>query len=136
MSPQATIAFSLSTTSPVIKWVFNLWARLHPYVTEWVEDLPDEPNENTIYIIGGRQYPFYAAIACPRRSCKHIIHLDLSPQVKRRWRFVEHGGGEITLTPSIHVTGLPCRCHFWMVRSRIVWSERPPLVVPEANRHD
>lgn len=120
----------------MFRWIFNIWARFRPYSTEWVEDLPDDLQENTVYIIGGRKHPFYAAIVCPRKACRQVVHLDVSPQVVKRWRITEHADGQISLAPSVHVTGLSCRCHYWLRKGRIVWSERPPLFVPEENRHD
>ena len=120
----------------MIRLLWNAWARLHPYQTEWVEDLPSAPRQYTIYIIGGRRHPFYAAIVCSRRRCDQVIHLDLSPEAKRRWRVREHNSGRVSLTPSVHVTGLPCKCHYWLRRGCVVWSEAPPLRVPRENRCD
>ena len=120
----------------MIKWLFNLWAQFHPYHTEWVEDLPENPAKNTVYIVGGREYPFYAAIVCPRQACRQVVHLDVSPDVRKKWRITEHPNGLISLFPSVHVTGLACQCHYWLRQGRIVWSEAPPLFVPERNKHD
>lgn len=120
----------------MIRWLFNFWARFHPYHTKWVEDLPENPQKNTVYIIGGRKHQFYAAVACPRQACKQIIHLDVSPRVAKRWAITEHSNGRISLSPSVHVTGLPCGCHYWLRKGRIVWSEAPPLFVPERNKRD
>ena len=120
----------------MIKWLFNFLARFHLYHTEWVEDLPENPQKDTVYIIGGRKHPFYAAVACPRKACRQFVHLDVSPQVLERWRITEQPDGRISLAASVHVTGLPCRCHYWLRRGRIVWSETPLILVPEENRHD
>ena len=120
----------------MLRWLFNFWARFYPYRTEWVEDLPEQRNKNTVYIVGGRQYPFYAAVACPRQACRQLVHLDISSDAPKKWRVTEHSDGRISLWPSVHVTGLSCRCHYWLRRGRIVWSEAPSLFVPENNRHD
>ena len=120
----------------MIKWFFNLLARFSLYSTKWVEDLPDNPCQKTVYIIGGRKHPFYAAIVCPRKACQQVVHLDLSPGANERWSITEHLDGLISISPSIHVTRLPCQCHYWLRRGRIVWSEAPKLFVPEVNRRD
>ncbi|MCY4276900.1 MAG: DUF6527 family protein [Gammaproteobacteria bacterium] len=120
----------------MIRWLFNLWAAHHQYRTEWVEDLPDGLSKDTVYIVGGRKYPFQAAVVCPRRACKQVIHLDLSPGVEQQWHIEEHGDGEISLHPSIHVTGLSCNCHYWLRHGTVRWSETPKLRVPRENRHD
>ena len=120
----------------MFRWLFNIGARFHPYRTQWVEDLPGAPQKDTVYVIGGRRNPFSAAVVCPRKKCRQIIQLDISPQVKPRWKMREHSDGRISLWPSVLVTNLPCRCHYWMRRGHIVWSESPTVRVPEANRHD
>ena len=120
----------------MIKWLLNLWERFHPYRTEWVEDLPSDIEPKTVYVVGGRVHPFYVAIVCPRRTCRQIIHLDISPVAAVRWCLTEHSNGRISLSPSIFVTGLSCQCHYWLREGRIVWSEAPSLLVPESNRHD
>ena len=120
----------------MIRWLFNLWALFYPYRTEWVEDIPENLDKNTVYIVGGREYPFYAAIVCPRRSCRQVVNLDVSADVRKKWRITEHPDGRVTLSPSVHVTGLVCRCHYWLRKGCIVWCEAPPIFVPETNRYD
>jgi len=120
----------------MIRWIFNLWARLHPYNTKWVEDLPELSERNTVYIIGGRKYPFQAAIVCPKRKCKNIVQVDISPETEPHWKLTEHSNGKVSLTPSVHVTGMPCQCHYWLRRGVIWWSETPTILVPSENRHD
>ncbi len=118
----------------MIKWLFNCWAKLHPYRTEWVEDLPDCTSKDTVYVVGGRKYPFQAVLVCPRRACKQLVHLDVSPDIKGYWKLTEHSRGELSLYPSVHVTGLRCKCHYWLMRGRIRWSETPVILVPRENR--
>ena len=118
----------------MIRRLLNVVERFRPYRSEWVEDLPDLPRDRTVYIIGGREHPFHAAIVCPRSACRQVIHLDISHQVSRRWRMTEHEDGRISLAPSVHVTDLPCKCHYWMRKGTIMWSDVPPLFVPRENR--
>ena len=118
----------------MIKWLANLVAHFRPYCTEWVDDPPDEPRPRTVYVVGGRRHPFYTVVACPRRACPQVVNLDVSPEVKPRWRIKEHTDGTLSLHPSIRVTGLPCKCHYWLRRGRVVWSEAPKVFVPRRNR--
>lgn len=106
----------------LLNWIKS---KSDPYRIEWVEDMPATPIKNTVYVIGGREYPFYAAVACPKKWCREFIFLEISPQFKRRWRIKEHSDGTISLFPSIHVTKLPCQCHYWLRRGKIVWSTFP-----------
>lgn len=118
----------------MIKLLFNLFAARQRYRTEWVEDLPEDVQRQTLYVIGGREHPFYAAVVCPRRACRQVIHLDLSTDAEKRWRLKEHSDGSISLSPSVHVTGMPCGCHYWLREGRIRWTAAPPLVVPKENK--
>ena len=118
----------------MIKLLFNILAGRRRYRTEWVDDLPEDVRRETVYIIGGRQHPFYAAIVCPRRACRQVIHLDISPEVQKRWRLREHRDGSVSLRPSVHVTTMPCRCHYWFREGRVRWADAPPLAVPKENR--
>lgn len=116
---------------------FNFLEQRKPlYRTEWVEDLPEIPRKRTVYIIGGREHPFYAAIVCPRDGCGHVAHLGVSNQFARhkRWRISEKKDGTISLFPSVHVTGRKCRCHYWLRKGKIEWSDRPPFTVPKENK--
>lgn len=127
-------AYSYATTSTVIRLLFNFFGARRRYRTEWVEDLPEDVRRQTVYIIGGREHPFYAAVVCPRRSCRQVIHLDLSPDVASRWRLTEHANGYVSLSPSVHVTGMPCGCHYWFRESCIRWTSAPRLLVPKENK--
>lgn len=118
----------------MIKLIFNLLASRRRYQTEWVEDLPEDVQRDTVYVIGGRQHPFYAAVVCPRRACRQVIHLELSEQATKPWRLAEHQDGTISLAPSVHVTGMSCRCHYWFREGHVRWAETPPLVVPRENK--
>lgn len=118
----------------MIKHLANALARFRPYRTEWVDDPPDTPLPRTVYVVGGRRHPFSAVVACPRRACRQSVNLDVSPEVTPRWRVQEHTDGTLSLHPSIHVAALPCKCHYWLRRGRVVWHEAPPIFVPRRNR--
>jgi len=115
--------------------VINFFERAtRQYKTEWVEDLPEDTSNNTVYIIGGRENPFYAALTCPHKRCKKIIHLQISPQFQRRWQIREHEDGALTLNPSIDIIDSSCRCHYWIKKGHVVWCDIPPLFVPKENQ--
>jgi len=73
-----TAVFPCGTIFAMVRWPFSQLAKRHPYGTEWVEDLPERVAKDTVYIIGGKTYPFQAAVICPRRRCQQIIRLDIS----------------------------------------------------------
>lgn len=112
----------------------NFRERWRKYRTRWVADLPEKPERNTAYVIGGRKYPYYAAITCPRKKCRIIVHLEVSAEFKKRWKLIEHDDGSISLSPSIHVTKAPCHCHYFLKKGKITWAEPPVFFVPAENR--
>ena len=116
--------------------ILNLFERFRRYETLWVEDLPDNPVRDTVYIVGGREHPFHASVVCPRKKCKEVVQLSISPESKKRWKVTEHRDKSISLSPSIYVTGLPCKCHYWLKRGKIIWCEMPSLLVPRKNQRN
>ena len=115
--------------------LLNLFERLRKYQTHWVEDLPENPERDTVYVIGGREHPYYAAIICPRKNCKNIVHLEISTEFKKRWKLHEHHDGSVSLSPSVHVINAPCGCHYFLRKGKITWAEFPVLFVPKENRN-
>ncbi len=112
----------------------NLLERFRQYKAEWVEDLSERTYKNTIYIIGGREHPFYAAVTCPRRRCKKVIHLEISKQFEKRWLIEEDENGAMSLSPSIYMVDSLCRCHYWIKKGHVVWHSLPPLFVSKSNK--
>ncbi len=120
----------------MITKILNLFEYFRRYETQWVEDLPDNLKRDTVYIIGGRDHPFQAVVVCPRKKCKEAIHLAISPESRKKWKVTEHKDKSISLSPSIYVTGLPCKCHYWLKRGKIIWYEMPSLLVPRKNKRN
>jgi len=118
----------------IMVWILNLLERRRRFRTVWVEDLPPSPERDALYVIGEREHPSYLAVACRRRDCRKLIHLEISKDFKPRWKLAELPDGSLTVTPSIRVVDSSCRCHFWVRKGHVVWSEFPPLRVPEENR--
>ena len=97
------------------------------YKTQWVDDLPDNPREDTIYVVGGREYPYRVVMVCPNSRCDHLVYLDVSPDADIRWRISEHDDGSLSLSPSIFLTKLPCRSHYWVRMGEVFWTPPPWL---------
>ncbi len=129
------LALLYKTIFVMIKWFFNQWSKCHPYKTKWVEDLPDPVTKNIVYVIGEKSLPFQVAVACPRKRCQQIVHLDVAPELPNRWFITVHSNETISLHPSIHITSWRCRCHYWLSRGKILWSEAPRIFVPKENEY-
>ncbi|WP_424946017.1 DUF6527 family protein [Candidatus Spongiihabitans sp.] len=104
----------------MLRWFVALWKP--KYKTLWIEDLPDKLSKKTIYIVGGREFPFQAVFLCPK-NCEEKIFLNLSEQHHRneRWDITEHTDHSISLHPSVWMKTLKCNCHYWVKKGRIIW---------------
>lgn len=75
-------------------------------------------DDGVLYVVDDSPYVQYN---CPC-GCGSIVTL---PTLKHQegyhgWGFLEDRG-MITLSPSIHSTGLPCRSHYFIRANRVVW---------------
>lgn len=88
-----------------------------------VEDLPEYPLANTVYIVGSADDPWLAALVCPC-GCGEVIKCPLARLAGPLWT-VEVMDGLATLRPSVWRT-VGCRSHFFVVRGRIEWVTKLP----------
>lgn len=110
-----------------MKWlreIFRrLWRRLFrkpiPLKTERIEELPDELDPGSVYLVGEGEHLWYAAIVCPCR-CRATLYMNLMPHSRPRWEAIEHGDGTITLEPSVW-RNKECGSHFFLRRGLVVW---------------
>jgi hypothetical protein len=82
--------------------------------TEFVEFIPDELNEETLYI--SEKY------GCAIHKCfcgcgKQVV----TPFYPTGWKLIKDDKG-VTLDPSIGSWNLPCRSHYWVKNSKVVWA--------------
>ena len=97
-------------------WSFFPWSR---WKVAYVEDAPDAPHNGRVFIVGGREHPFQAVLACPCR-CGCPIWLDLVPGRGHHWTAKADSKGVVTLAPSVWRTD-GCRSHFVLRRGRVEW---------------
>lgn len=110
-----------------IKIAFEFWQRVRSWfglpqkiAPASVEDLPDELETSTLYLVGQQQQPWSAALLCPC-GCQAVIQLSLIQDDDPRWRVTFNADQTVTLHPSIwRIKG--CRSHFFVRSNRIVWA--------------
>lgn len=101
--------------------VFRAWLlrRPLPYGAVTVEELPDELDARTLYVVGEKGYVWFAAMLCPC-GCGSTLHLNMLPDSRPRWKLTEHRDGTPSLHPSVwRVKG--CGSHFFLRRGLIDW---------------
>lgn len=86
---------------------------------EYVEDLPEQPQMNTLYIAGEDPHYWAAAMRCPC-GCGDSIHLNLLEQESPSWQLRMHKDGSVSLLPSVWRTK-GCRSHFFVRNGCIEW---------------
>jgi hypothetical protein len=83
---------------------------------EFVEYIPDELQEGTLYI----SVRFATAVHKCCCGCGHEVVTPLSP---RDWKLI-FDGETVSLDPSIGNWSFPCQSHYWIRRNRIVRARR------------
>jgi uncharacterized protein DUF6527 len=112
-----------------MKWLRNLWNRFWRWVrrapvplrTVFVEELPDDLESKSVYLVGEGAYLWIAAMLCPC-GCGDTLHMSLLSDGRPKWELIRHGDGTISLRPSVWRTK-GCRSHFFLRRGMIVWCE-------------
>ncbi len=113
-----SIAWLRHRTALARQWVLD--QLVLPYRTVVVEaNLPAVLKKRTFYIVQEDGFEEQAAMLCPCGR-KHILHMNLLPDERPRWRVTRHADGTATLHPSIW-RKKDCRSHFWFRRGRVIW---------------
>jgi len=97
-------------------------AKLAP---EWTasraEDMPEELEPQTVYLVGETSCPWAAAFVCPC-GCEAMISLSLVRGDDPSWVASVDGKGRPTIHPSVwRVRG--CKSHFILRQGRIIWAQ-------------
>lgn len=93
---------------------------------EFVEFIPDELEQNTIYI----SIPYAAVMHLCLCGCGNKSITPLEPSR----RHLEFDGATISLTPSVGNWSFPCQSHYWITNGRVRASARWSREKIEAGR--
>lgn len=89
------------------------------YKAKKVEELPDELDRKSVYLVGENNHLWFAAMLCPC-GCGSVLQMGLMAAQRPRWTVVEHNDGTVSLHPSVwRIVG--CKSHFWLRRGKINW---------------
>lgn len=101
-----------------IKNFFTQWLQ-SSYKVNFVDDLPDEIKNKTIYIVGTKENPWLINLQCPC-GCQELIQLNLLKEASPCWFYRINRKGKIDISPSIQRT-VNCKSHFYVRNNKIVW---------------
>lgn len=82
---------------------------------EFVTTVPDQLEAATLYV----SMPYATAIHLCACGCREQVVTPISPTA---WTLT-FDGETITLSPSVGNWRLPCRSHYWVRRSRVLWAD-------------
>jgi len=93
---------------------------LHPeYSYLFVNDLPVNIIDKTIYIVGQKEHPWLIVFNCPC-GCHSPIQLNLLKEGDPCWKFKISNNKKINISPSVwRIVG--CKSHFIVRNSKIGW---------------
>jgi hypothetical protein len=83
---------------------------------EFVDTIPQQLDEGKLYI----SIPFATTVHKCFCGCGNEVVAPLSPT---DWKLT-FDGASVSLDPSIGNWSFPCRSHYWIDRSRIMWAPR------------
>jgi len=83
-------------------------------VHEFVEFIPDDLKERTLYI----SITYCTAVHKCCCGCGREVVTPLSPTA---WRLI-FDGATVSLHPSIGSWNLPCQSHYFITRNKVVWA--------------
>ena len=83
------------------------------------DEVPEELQKSTVYVVGSADHPQYAFFSCPC-GCGRRVDLNLNPDTRPCWQITWHLTGTISFAPSIWRKD-GCRSHFFFKRNRLYW---------------
>ena len=83
---------------------------------EFVEFIPDEPKERTLYI----SHTYTTAVHKCCCGCGREVVTPLSPT---SWQLI-FDGKTVSLYPSIGSWSLPCQSHYFITKNKVVWAPK------------
>lgn len=110
----------------MIKWISNTYRKARHLIgypaafrTVLLEDMPDDVEFDTLYLIGEDEMYWFAAMECPC-GCKAKIQLSLLPDDKPKWSVDQHTDHTASLHPSVW-RKVGCKSHFWFKKGLVQW---------------
>lgn len=89
-------------------------------VAEAADELPVTLLPRTAMLVGTPDKANWVAFDCPRHSSERIL-LNLSATRRPHWTV--NSEGLLTIAPSIDAIHRGSRCHFWIRRGKVRWTE-------------
>jgi hypothetical protein len=110
------IKFILNRFNHFIAWLFN---KEKLYRSNYVADVPKNPEPYKVYVLGGTTTPFLSVIRCPC-GCGESLHMNLLKSRAPCWDLCVADNNIVTFKPSLwKKTG--CRSHFHLINGKVEW---------------
>lgn len=79
-----------------------------------------KPQKDTITIIKKNNSYTWVKFLCPC-GCGKEVALSLNSNIQPNWSIKIDKKNKVTLSPSVYLTGFPCRSHFFIRNNHIDW---------------
>ena len=103
----------------IAKWFADYFSYQAEYKVVTYEELPDNFEENKLYLVGENNAYWQAAMLCPC-NCGDLIQLTLDTKGKPRWQVSLNKRIQPTLRPSVH-RKVNCKSHFVLKDGKVIW---------------
>lgn len=114
------IKFFKNISFTIKNFLLKYFSKKYQHLTPvWLKELPDSLDKNNIYILGEKEYLWYAVMLCPC-GCGEKIHTSLLKDDNPHWTLTKHEDGNVTLSPSVWRTK-GCKSHFFLRNGNIEW---------------
>ena len=100
----------------LVAWIYPTKVR---WQSEYVEELPDDPQKGIVYLVKEGEQVWLAVLRCPC-GCNSVIQLCCIRKSRPSWRYQINSDGGVSLHPSVwRTTG--CKSHFFIRDGKIRW---------------
>jgi hypothetical protein len=103
----------------LMRWWKSLLSREKHYGHCLVDELPEHPEDKTIYLVTHLGHCWQIVMICPC-GCRKVLYMNAIKDHHPYWRYEIHGKRRLSLHPSIH-RQVGCKSHFFVRGSKIVW---------------
>ncbi|MFK7107986.1 DUF6527 family protein [Flavobacterium oreochromis] len=110
----------------IFDWLTSFFIKEKPkiyedesYSFEFVDDVPDNPKDKVLYLIGEDGYFWQFVVVCPC-GCKSLLYMNLMDDEAPFWKY-DINDGLISITPSID-RKVGCKSHFFIKKGIIIWA--------------
>lgn len=103
----------------ILYWLSLFFPATSIYKYEACEGLPKALQKYKVYVLGGTQNPWMAAMLCPC-GCNDILHMNLLTSNRPNWKVTISTNSSVSFHPSLWRKSA-CKSHFFLKNGKVNW---------------